>query len=554
MAYVDVRARAWTLLGEIFEARGRTQRALDAYGEAVHTQPGNLLATLGEGRTLLADRPADALGRFEAVLGAEASVGMMLPDGRPVSVVARLGAARAMTQLDRVQEAHASLEALAVERPDDADIQLWLGRVEEELGHAAPAEAHYRESIRLAPAVFEGYLALARLEDSQDRSTDAVAALELARAAVPETAQMREEIGSYALSRSRLPEAEAEFRRALALDATLPSARFGLGVTLRRQNRIDEAVVAFEQLATIDPGHPGLALERGLLFEAQQHFDRAIAFYRQALEQNPEDPSLKLRLGGALVAAEEDDEAAELLASVLREDPSSAEAEHFVGRIAFHRGNYPEAQQHFDRAISLDSTRGEFFMWSGRAALESNNLGTALSRADEALERDGSLGDAYYVRGVARLRSGAVRDAERDLNRALELSPQRTEALAALGDCHDQLRELPEAIASYQRAVLADDTNGAWWYRLGRLLLDASRTSESVHALSRATLLGDATTPRPAWLADAHRVQGDGLRLSGERASAIQHYQQYLSIAPSSAIDRADVRNALMDMGVVPGD
>ncbi len=552
VSYTALRARAWTFLGEIFEARGRTQRALDAYTQAARADPTNLLATLGGGRMLLADRPADALGRFEAVLGAAASADQPLPDGRPVSVAARLGAARAMMQLDRVQEAHASLESLVEERPDDADIQLWLGRVEEELEHPDPAEQHYRESIRLAPQVFEGYLALARLYDSRERASDAVAVLESAHGAVPETAQMHDEIGTYALSRSRLPDAEREFRRALALDATLPSARFGLGVVLRRAGRVDEAAVAFEELSAIDPGHPGLALERGLLFQARGEADRAVEFYRQALVEVPDDPDLLLRLGGALVQAGQYDEAEQTLADVQRQRPASAEAEHFVGRIAFARGRYPEAQQHFDRAIALDTTHGEFFMWSGWAALMANSLGTALSRADEALERDASLGDAYYVRGVARLRSGAVRDAQRDLERALQLRPQRTEALAALGDCHDQLRQLPEAISAYERAVAATDTNGEWWYRLGRLLLDASRTAESVHALSRATLLGEAATPRPAWLADAHRILGDGMRLSNERAGAIQHYQRYLAIAPTSAIDRTDVRHALMDMGVVP--
>ncbi len=42
------------------------------------------------------------------------------------------------------------------------------------------------------------------------------------------------------------------------------------------------------------------------------------------------------------------------------------------------------------------------------------------------------------------------------------------------------------------------------------------------------------------------------MRLSNERAGAIQHYQRYLSIAPLTAIDRSDVRSALMDLGVVP--
>ena len=128
---------------------------------------------------------------------------------------------------------------------DDAEIQLWLGRVEEQLEHDDPAEQHYRESVRLAPTVFEAYLYLARLYDSLERTSDAVAVLESARSSVPETAQTHEEMGTYALSRSRLPDAERDFRRALELDPTLPTARFGLGVALLESPAVAPMAKAF---------------------------------------------------------------------------------------------------------------------------------------------------------------------------------------------------------------------------------------------------------------------------------------------------------------------
>jgi tetratricopeptide (TPR) repeat protein len=554
VAHARLRAEAWSLLGLIFELRGRTGQALEAYEQAAEADSTDMAAVLGEGRMLLLDRPADALGRFEAVIGAADAATLTLADGRTAMFEARLGASRAMTQLDRVQEAHTTLTDLATQSPDDAEVQLWLGRVEEQLEHPDLAEQHYRESVRIAPTVFEPYLALARLYDEAQRTSDAVAVLESARGAVPQTAQVHEQLGTYALSQSRLDEAEREFRSALSLDDALPAARFGLAVTLRRANRLDEAAAAFEQLAAVDPNHPGLALERGLLFEARHEENRAVEFYRLALEEHPDDTSLELRLGGALVAVGDYDAAETTLAPVMQEVPPRAEAEFYTGRIAFARGQFPEAQQHFNRALGLDSTRGEFYMWAGWAALQANDIGLAISRSDEAIQHDASLGDAYYVRGVARRRTGMVRDAITDLRRAVELSPQRYEALAAQGECYDELRQLPDAIAAYTRAVTAVDTNGEWWYRLGRFQLDAGHTAESVHALGRATLLGEADTPRPAWLADAHRVLADGMALSHERAGAVQHYQRYLEIAPSEALDRDEVRAALMDLGAVPTD
>jgi tetratricopeptide (TPR) repeat protein len=295
-----------------------------------------------------------------------------------------------------------------------------------------------------------------------------------------------------------------------------------------------------------------MALERGLLFEARGESDRAVEYYTQALAEDPENPELLLRLGAAQVGAGDIDAAEESLTRVQTMLPASAEAEHFVGRIAFARHNYAEAVSHFERAISLDASRGEFFVYAAWAALETNDIGDARSHAEAAIARDPSLGDAYWIRGAVRRRSGQARDAVVDLNRALTLRPTRYEALFELALCYDELRQLPQAIDALNRAVTAVDTNGEWWYRLGRLNMDADHAAEGARTLGRATLIGEATTPSPFWLADAHRILGDAQRLLGDRAGAVEHYRRYLELAPPNAVDRREVRSALLDLGSVP--
>jgi tetratricopeptide (TPR) repeat protein len=545
-----LRGAAYALMGEIHEHAGRLAQALDAYSASSEADPTRADALLGAGRVLLMDRPADALTRFESVVERADAEGMTMGSGRTAAQEARLGAARAMLDLDRDEEAKAVLENLVGERADDAEFHLWLGRARSALNENDPAEESYREAIRLAPEVLDGYLFLARLYVATDRDADAVRMLEEARAHVPESAAMREGLGTYELGLNRLPEAITEFRRALAIDHAMPAARFGLGVALRRSGSHDEALESFEELARIDPGHPGLALERGLVFELRGESDRAVEFYTEALRQSPDDPELLLRLGAAQVGAGELDAAATTLERVTTALPNSAEAEHYLGRIAFARGNLPEAVSHFERSIQLDATRGEFFVYRGWAALDSGDLGHAREAAEAALNRDPSLGDAYWIRGAVRVRSGMVADALIDLNHALELNPTRYEALAEIGDCQDQLRNLPAAIDAYTRATAAEPERAFWWYRLGRLQLDADRAGAAAPALVRATELGDAMATAPLWLLDAHRLAGDALRLTRDRSGAITHYQRYMDLAPPGHVDMDDVRRALRELGV----
>ncbi len=548
------RADAWALIGQVQESRGRQTLALEAYEGALQAVDAHVGALLGAGRVLLADRPSDALPRFDSVLHAEGTDSHVLPSGRTARQEAQLGSARAMLSLDRAQEAKAVLDGLAAELEEDGEVLLWLGKAEMALdppNHGA-AEQQFRAAIQAAPQMFEAYLALADLFFETDRGSDAGAILERAVSQVEETAEMRLQLGQFELRRNEHADAIRELRRALVLDPELPPALFALGVAQRRSGQLSGADASFDRLATIDNGYPGLSLERGLLFEARGESDRAVSAYELALEASPDDMDLLLRLGAAQVAANRIDDAEGTLERVRESRPNSAEANHFVGRVAFARGNYAEALNHFRRAIQIDPSRGEFHLYVGWAAFENQQLGEALHGVNAAIERDPSLGDAYWIRGAIKLRSGRPADALQDLERALQLRPSRYEIYAAMGETYDQLRRGREAVEAYRQATSHIDDNGEWFYRLGRLQLDRGDTSDAAAALQRATLLGDAMAPAPAWLADAHRVRGEVLRLLGNGREAIPHYRRYLELAPSGAIDRREIRQRLMDLGEVP--
>jgi len=544
------RAQAFSLLGRVHERRGNRTAARRAYDEALEHDPYQVAALIGAGRVLLQDgRHRDALARFESVLEADAETVQGASMRRPLRAEAQLGAAKAMLQLERQQDARRTLQQLAAELPEDAEVVLWLGKAEQALDNLQAAEQHYRESVRLAPEVFDAYLALAQLFFEMERPDDAVAVLTEARSRVEDTAEVRRMLGESELARNNLPAAEREFRKALELDPGETAALFGLGVSLRRAGKLGEAEQAFARVAERDDNWPGLSLERGMVFEARGESERAVEMYEQALEERPDDTDLLLRLGAAQVAAGNLDQAEETLQRVIEARPNSAEAEHFMGRVAFARGELEDAMTHFRRAVSLDGTRGEFFLYLGWAALERGDLGRALEGITKALELDPSLGDAYWIRGRVRVRTGAVQDAREDLERALELKPSRHEAYAALGEAYDQLRRVRDAVEAYETAVNHDPTRGEWWYRLGRLRMDAGSAAAAREALERATTLGDPVEPQPAWLPDAHRLRGDAAKLSGNRQEAIAHYRRYLELAPPTAIDREDVERSLERMG-----
>lgn len=545
------KADGFSVLGYVHEVRTRLHLARKAYADALGSDPYRLEALLGAGRVMLLERRyADGLTRFESALKIAEKKDATVLGGRHATVEAKLGIGRGLLLTARPQDAKEKLTALSAEFPRDPEILLWLGKADQDLGRSADAEASFRKAIELAPTSFDAYLALAQLYFNEDKNDDAAIILKDASKHVAETAEMRRMLGQSELKRNQLESAITEFQRALTLDPGDMDALFGMGIALRRHGRLSVAEQIFDRLEKQDKSYAGLPLERGLLFEARGQFDLAAKSYQEALKQEPENSNLLLRLGAAEVALGDVDAAERTLEIVIRAAPNSAEAEYFIGRVAFAREEIAESLTHFDRAVSLDGTVGEYHLYAGWAAMEMGNLGRTLEEVQAAIDADPSLGDAFWLRGVVRLRTGAVQDALLDVEHALELKPSRTEALAVMGDCYDQLRLLDRAISSYEKALRVESKRGHWWYRLGRLQLDAGHQAEGARALENATRIGDDESRTPAWLADSHRLRGEALEGLGNQRAAIPHYRRFLELAPDGAIDRRDVTKKMEKWGV----
>ena len=546
------KALGYSLLGHIHEQRGRLHLARKAYEDSLGADPYLVEALLGSGRVMLRERRFnDALARFESGLTiAQKTPGGTVLTGRKAEAEARLGQSRAELALGRAPEAKANLQKLLNESPNDSEVTLAMGQAEDLLGNKVSAENLYKRAIELSPDTFAGYLALSQYYFKQNQPDKASETLNDAATKVAETAEMRRMLGQSELARNRLDSAMHEFKRAIELDPQDLDAKFGLAVSQRRAGNLEDARVLFDAIATRDPQYAGLTLERGQLLEAQGSFDKAVENYRAALEKDAKDTSLLLRLGAAQVESGQLEAAEQTLDTVIHDIPNSADAEYYIGRVAFARGRGPDALTHFDRALALDGTQASYHLYAARAALEMNNLGRTLDEAEATLDRDPKSGDAYWVRGAVRLRSGAVKDALKDAARALELNPKRVEAHALMAECYDELRQLPQAIATYQVALAADPSRGEWWYKLGRVNLDQGTRGSGAEALEKAIKIGDPIDPPPYWLADSYRLLGDVARAGNNRKAAVTAYKRYLQLSSPGALDRADVTKLLQSWNV----
>jgi tetratricopeptide (TPR) repeat protein len=92
-------------------------------------------------------------------------------------------------------------------------------------------------------------------------------------------------------------EAEASFRKAIALDPAYPSARHWFAMMLMATGRYDESLVAIEKAIALEPESALYDVKRGTILMASGKLDEAEAHLVSVLERRPEAPLARRELG-----------------------------------------------------------------------------------------------------------------------------------------------------------------------------------------------------------------------------------------------------------------
>jgi tetratricopeptide (TPR) repeat protein len=146
-----------------------------------------------------------------------------------------------------------------------------------------------------------------------------------------------------------------------------------------------------------------------------------------------------------------------------------------------------------------------------------------------------------------------VRDAQRDLTKALELKPSRFEAYATLAECYEDQSKWDQAITAWKKAIAADANRPFWRYKLGRLYYNSRNAGGAAEELKRAVQLAAKET-RPTWLWEAYYMLAEVSRLSGKRAEAIEYYREFLKLAPPDTPFRPEALKTLAVLGATAED
>jgi len=418
----------------------------------------------------------------------------------------------ARLRLNRYQDASEDLRRAIALKPTNADYRANLGYVLWKLGHAIEAIDAERAALKLDDRNYTAHYQLGRF---------------LLRVGDPQ----------------QLPEAAAQFRRALELDPRQYDLRFELIAVYRLLN---DAPRALSQLLLVQDARPSDArvpYVRGLLAADRDDLNSAINDFREALQRDHTLVGAWQDLGLAYAKLNRWPEAVEAFGELANQRADSLEAAYFHALALYNAQQGGAAEKEVRRALRLNPGAADSYTLLGiilASRGDANN--EAIEMLSQAVALDAGNFDALFNLGRVQYTVKDFNGAARSFRAAITLKPKFAEVRFFLGTSLESAGNSAAALIAYQELVQLDPESVYGQVGSGALLLRQGKTDEGVSALRRAIAI-DPKNFEARW------SLGRALILSERYAEAAEALQVAVTLDPQRADAHYQLGLALRRLG-----
>ncbi len=384
-------------LGLAFEQQGNESRAESEWQEAVRLRPD--LTDAQRALAALEIRHGD----IDALLETAQQIITAQPytaDGFILKGIAELAR-------QKYSDAQQDAEEAAKRAPQSPAPYVQLANIQLVQKHFPEAEKLYQQALDKDPSSSEGLSGLMNTYFAQKQFDKAIAAANAQIAKSPKTANFYDLLGTALFNgRKDLPGAEAALRKAIELDKNNTDALEKLGKVQVQEGAADKALATYQQSIKDNPRDVTFYVLSGELYEAKKDWDQAKTMYQQALSISPDHPLASNNLAYVIIEQGGNIDVAMGLAQTARRGmPDSPNAADTLGWAYYHKGIYQSAISEFQEALRLGQKRGD---------------------PDDA--------DLHYHLGLAYQKANQNAQARQQLEKAVKLRPDDSEAKKALSD------------------------------------------------------------------------------------------------------------------------
>lgn len=551
----------WCKRGAVLDAAGRSAEAIEDYATAARLQPDALdphlnLAWLHD----RAGRPGDAV----AICSRAATRG---PPGPEIVDVE----SKALVALRRADEAARLCRACLTRHPGTPQIQYRLAQ-------ALAALGDFDEAVRLQTAVkaaepgrcdpyneigvylwrqgrldaacreyrrglavhkscpmISRNLALALLQ--MGAPAEAIAAMEEAWAAHPNTLEVCGPLADAYVALGRTDKAEEACRRGVALDPLAPEPRLTLARLLLELGSHEESVMHSRDGLARDPHNVAGWQNLGIALQRLRRFGEAAEALQQGAEANPGQTDLRIHAVEALRQGGRLDDALECCTAATQRIPTNAVLWGVTGDLHVLRGEPDRAVQAYLNALHVDSNARLVTIiphadrWP--ALLEAHRQASHASPTNTLLRAD---------LAAALAASGNAAEARKVLEEGLALWPDDIWLLERQGQTMVGERRFAEAAAVFERCLKINP-------RIARIRFNLGHAYEEMGRKDLAIPHWEMVAQTDPSVPDAHERLGLALAEAGRYREALGLFQRYVDAVPADASGHCSVGYTCYKLG-----
>jgi tetratricopeptide (TPR) repeat protein len=395
---------------------GDFERAAAAFREALKINPASDSAHYNLALALVRlHQPAEAVEHLKAVVSSN-----------PNSAIARYNLGILLEQQGRFSEAVEEFQAVARLKPDDAAVQVHLVYNYLRLGNSDDAVRLADDTLtRFPDNRIRAQLGVVLLENRQYGK--AIAPLEQARAAAPDSAPMAVYLARAYQGAGNTDRAIDLFREALRLKPDDDSIRFNLGCLLLQSKRgasEEDGVREIEAAIRLSPRKPEYyeALGRWLL--ERHRLEQASSVLKQGVEQVPASINLQLMLGMAEAELHGAAAAQPYIERAIALDPRAPLGYNLLGNVFLRVGDYDRALVNYQKAFELAPANGLYCYDVALVLERMNKISEAVPYAEKSVRLDPNRGPTHYILGKLLAKLGRNQEAITQLEVSVRLNPQ----------------------------------------------------------------------------------------------------------------------------------
>jgi tetratricopeptide (TPR) repeat protein len=573
---------AQVLLGHALAGLGLPKDAVKQMEEAITIDPSD-----GRGYT--------ALGAVQYQLGANAEAEAAFRQAveqAPSSSETHLALASYLFAIRKTDEAEREFQRAQALAPDDeltnraiSTFYVSTGRASRAEPYLVEAAAHHAQT-RLALADYymnarrlgDAERTLEPLRDRRDLAPDVMARLAAIRYAEGKRSEAHAIVddlldvkrpparalvlkGRFLMTEGKSDEALGVLQRAVAADPNLTAARFALGRLLVSRHDEEGARAAFEEMLRRNPHATAARLELSELAMRRGDARRAVKLAEEAATDAPSHAGAQLAFVHTLRAAGDNARAETEVARLLQANPRAAVLWVEQGSLKLERADVAGARTAFTRAMTLDPRAIEPLAGLMTVEARDGKVRDVRRLASERLAADPGNPRVMVLAARAAALQNDGAEAERLLQRAVQLAPSNPDIYALLGQLYIGSGRLNEArtqfsqmetaqpvaantmmglideaqgrradaATHYERALKADPQAGLAANNLAWLRLGEGKTDEAV----RLARIGQQALPERPEMND---TLGWMLHQAGRHTSAIQYLTRTVGLASGKAL------------------